>query len=381
MIILADENIPNVRQSFAVFGEVKTVSGRDINAAMLTDVDVLLVRSVTPVNEQLLTGSQVKFVGSATTGTDHVDMGYLAKAGIHFGHAHGANARSVTEYVLAVLAQLYVTRTIDFFDKKVGIIGLGKVGGGLYRALEKLDIYCIAYDPLIAQDSYANMASLEQVLQADIVCVHTPLTNIGEYPTSYMLDEKQLAKLKQGAVLINAGRGEVVDNKALLEAYNTNSKLITALDVWEHEPAIHQNVLARVDIATPHIAGYSFDGKVRATQMLKDLFCDFFEFENQLEKEMKLSGLELDIDSSGNTRDVVCRAILAAYPISKDDEGLRQAEAMNDAELAAHFDALRKNYWQRREFSQYTVLISADCSDETQKMLAACGFNLALKGH
>ena len=179
MIILADENIPNVKQSFSPFGEVKTVLGRDINATMLTDVDILLVRSVTPVNEQLLMGSQVRFVGSATTGTDHVDLDYLAKAGVHFSHAHGANARSVTEYVLAVLAQLYVTRAIDFFDKKVGIIGLGKVGGGLYKALTKLGIHCIAYDPLIVQNSYTNMTSLDEVLRADIVCVHTPLTNIG----------------------------------------------------------------------------------------------------------------------------------------------------------------------------------------------------------
>jgi erythronate-4-phosphate dehydrogenase len=380
MIILADENIPNVKQSFAAFGEVKTVSGREINTAMLTDVDVLLVRSVTPINEQLLMDSQVRFVGSATTGTDHVDMGYLAKAGVHFSHAHGANARSVTEYVLAVLAQLYITRSIDFFDKKVGIIGLGKVGGGLYKALEKLGIHCIAYDPLIAQDSYTNMTNLDEVLQADIVCVHTPLTNVGEYPTSYMLDDKQLAKLQQGAVLINAGRGEVIDNKALLEVYNSNSNLITALDVWEHEPAIHQDVLARVDIATPHIAGYSFDGKIRATQMLKNSFCDFFAIDSIAEATVVLSGLEIDIDSSGESRDVVCAAILSAYPISKDDQGLRQAQMMSDVELAMHFDALRKNYWQRREFSQYTVLISADCSDETQKMLTACGFNLALKG-
>jgi erythronate-4-phosphate dehydrogenase len=380
MIILADENIPNVQQSFSPFGEVKTVLGRDINAAMLTDVDVLLVRSVTPVNEQLLIGSQVKFVGSATTGTDHVDLDYLAKAGVHFSHAHGANARSVTEYVLAVLAQLHVTRAIDFFDKKVGIIGLGKVGGGLYDALTKLGIHCIGYDPLIAQDSYANMMNLDEVLRADIVCVHTPLTNIGDYPTSYMLDDSQLVKLKQGAVLINAGRGEVVDNKALLGVYNTNSKLITALDVWEHEPAIHQDVLALVDIATPHIAGYSFDGKVRATKMLKDSFCDFFNIDNSPEEKLVASGLEIDIDTSGDFRDVVCAAILSAYPISKDDEGLRQAQVMNDVELAMHFDALRKNYWQRREFSQYTVLISAGCSEATQKMLAACGFNLALKG-
>jgi erythronate-4-phosphate dehydrogenase len=380
MIILADENIPYVKQSFAAFGEVKIVSGRDINAAMLTDVDVLLVRSVTPVNEQLLTGSQVKFVGSATTGTDHVDMGYLAKAGIHFGHAHGANARSVTEYVLAVLAQLYVTRSIDFFDKKVGIIGLGKVGGGLYKALEKLDIYCIAYDPLIAQDSYANMTSLEQVLQADIVCVHTPLTNIGDYPTSYMLAEKQLLKLKQGAVLINAGRGEVVDNQALLKAYNTNPQLITALDVWEHEPAIHQTVLARVDVATAHIAGYSLDGKFRATQMLKDSFCEFYKVESDVVQSVKVDHLELDVDLTGEARDVVCRAILAAYPISEDDQQLRKGQAMNDIELAAHFDTLRKNYWPRREFSQYTLTTAIACPDLTQKMLAACGFNLVSKG-
>ena len=381
MIILADENIPNVKQSFAPFGEVKTVPGRDINTSMLADVDVLLVRSVTPVNEQLLANSQVKFVGSATTGTDHVDTHYLIQAGIHFGHAHGANARSVTEYVLSVLAQLYVTRHIDFFNKKVGIIGLGKVGGGLYDALTKLGIDCIGYDPLIAQDSYGNMLSLEEVLQADIICVHTPLTNFGDYPTSYLLDKEQLAKLRKGAVLVNAGRGEVVDNKALLETYNTNLDLITALDVWEHEPAIHQDVLARVDIATPLIAGYSFDGKICATQMLINSFCDFFEIENQPKKQENLSGLEFDFDTNGDTRDVVCRAILTAYPISKDDEGLRRAQGLNDVDLAAHFDALRKNYWQRREFSQFTVCIKADCSETTQKMLVACGFNIALKGN
>ncbi|MFQ3325253.1 MAG: erythronate-4-phosphate dehydrogenase [Pseudomonadales bacterium] len=381
MIILADENIPNVKQSFAAFGEVKIVSGRDINAAMLTNVDVLLVRSVTPVNEQLLTSSQVKFVGSATTGTDHVDMNYLSEASIYFTHAHGANARSVTEYVLAVLAQLYVTRHIDFFDKTVGIIGLGKVGGGLYNALTNLDISCIGYDPLIAQDSYANMVTLDEVMQADIVCVHTPLTNIGEYPTSYMLDEKQLLKLKQGAVLINAGRGEVVDNQALLKVYNTNSQLITALDVWEHEPAIHQTVLAQVDVATAHIAGYSLDGKFRATQMLKDSFCDFFQVESDIEPLVKVNCLELDVELTGEARDVVCRAILAAYPIIEDDQQLRNGQTMNDIELAAHFDSLRKNYWPRREFSQYTVLAPVACPDLTKKMLAACGFNLVSKGN
>jgi erythronate-4-phosphate dehydrogenase len=380
MIILADENIPNVKQSFAPFGEVKTVPGRDINTSMLTDVDVLLVRSVTPVNEQLLANSQVKFVGSATTGTDHVDTHYLTQTGIHFGHAHGANARSVTEYVLSVLAQLYVNRHIDFFNKKVGIIGLGKVGGGLYDALTKLGIDCMGYDPLIAQDSYANMTNLEAVLQADIICVHTPLTNIGNYPTSHLLDKNQLAKLRQGAVLINAGRGEVVNNKALLGIDNTQSELIIALDVWEHEPAINQDLLARVDIATPHIAGYSVDGKIRATQMLLNSFCDFFKVKN-VSEEVNPSGLAFDIATNGDAKDVVCRAILTAYPIGKDDKALRQAQGLNDVDLAAHFDALRKNYWQRREFSQFTVCIKADCSETTQQMLMACGFNIALKGN
>ena len=152
------------------------------------------------------------------------------------------------------------------------------------------------------------------------------------------------------------------------------------MDVWEHEPAIHQDILALVDIATPHIAGYSFDGKIRATQMLKDSFCDFANIDNIAEEKLVASGLEIDIDTGGDTRDVVSAAILSAYPISKDDKGLRQAQVMSDVELATHFDALRKNYWQRREFSQYTVLISADCPGATQKMLTACGFNLALKG-
>jgi erythronate-4-phosphate dehydrogenase len=174
-----------------------------------------------------------------------------------------------------------------------------------------------------------------------------------------MLDEKQLEKLRPGAVLINAGRGEVVDNKALLGVYNTNPNLITALDVWEHEPAIHQDVLARVDIATPHIAGYSFDGKIRATQMLKNSFCDFFAIDNIAEEKLVVSGLEIDIDTSGESRDVVCAAILSAYPISKDDEGLRQAQVMSDVELATHFDALRKKLLAaQRIFTVYGISIS-----------------------
>ena len=380
MKILADENIPNVVQSFSGLGEVQTASGREINAEMLAGVDVLLTRSITKIDEQLLAGSQVKFVGSATTGTDHVDKSYLDHVGIYFTHAHGANARSVTEYVLAVLAQLRLARQIDFFEKTVGVIGLGKVGGGLYNALSDIGVNCIGFDPLIPQDAYTNMVGLNEVLQADIICVHTPLTQEGSHPTVHLLAEEQLAKLKPDAILINAGRGEVVDNNALLQNYDTNPSFIAVLDVWENEPKISQNLLAKIEIATPHIAGYSFDGKIRATQILKSAFCEFFNLDIPADNSVELSDMEIELDTSGDAKDVVCHAILAAYPVMKDDADLRKVQGVGEKDCAQNFDALRKNYWQRREFSQHRISLANDCPGATRRMLAAAGFTLTTKG-
>ena len=222
MLIVADENIPLLDSFFADFGDIRRVSGRDLDASQVRDADVLLVRSVTRVNRELLEGSRVRFVGTATIGTDHVDKEWLAAQGISFSAAPGCNANSVVEYVLAVAA-LYADRKglSDWSRQSVGIVGVGNVGGLLAQKLDRLGFNVVLCDPLRQSDAADDSAteefsSLQHALECDIVTLHTPLTHEGNHPTYHLLGSQQLAALNADQLLINSGRGRVIDNMALL---------------------------------------------------------------------------------------------------------------------------------------------------------------------
>ena len=377
MKIVADENMPLVSEMFSAYGEVETFPGREIGPEQVKDADVLLVRSVTPINAELLAGSSVRFVGSATIGTDHVDQGYLEKNGIQFANAPGCNANAVVQYVLSVLCRLRP----GWQDQTVGIIGCGNVGGRLYQTLQKLGVDCRCYDPFLLETDKIDLVSFEEVIQSDILCLHTPLTTDGPYPTFHLFNEAVLSQLAPNALLISAGRGAVVDNCALLDMLPQKSWQV-ALDVWEGEPDISLPLLELVDIGTPHIAGYSYDGKVNGTTMVRDAFCAWLgqDIPEYVIGE-KVRGQDQLIDLESST---LSDAVLATFDVADEDRRMRDAllalglaPAVN---VSKEFDQLRKTCPKRLEFQHYHVKgcvkagVNAKLTENLAKRLSCLGF-------
>lgn len=319
--IVADDNIAFATDFFAPLGGVRLLPGRELSAADVQDADVLLVRSITRVNAALLAGSAVKFVGSCTIGSDHVDTDWLAEQGITYACAPGCNAQAVVDYVCAVLEALAVPA-----HQRVGVVGCGNVGGALLQHLREAGRPCCGYDPLLI-DSDLPLVSFEQILACDVICLHTPLTRSGAFPTWHLFDATVIAQIKAGTVLLNAGRGAVIDSAALLQRLHTRNDLRVVLDVWENEPNINTELLARVAIGTPHIAGYSFEGKLRGTQMVYEALCRF------LACEAKAPSVGAAAPSQRKK-----------YDPRTDDARLRAAFA---CEGATAFDRLRKDYLPR----------------------------------
>ncbi len=387
--IVADENIPFVGERFSALGEVQTVNGRDLHKAQLQNADILLVRSVTQVDSALLEGTPVKFVGSATIGTDHLDIAYLEQNTIQWTAAPGSNADSVAEYVFSAISRLDGLLEALLAGAILGIIGMGNVGSRVYQRLSALGIRCCAYDPLISQDSYPIMTDLQTVLSSDVICLHTPLTTSGAYPTLNLLDEQRLMSLEPGTVILSAGRGAVIDNQALLQVLSERDDLCVVLDVWDNEPAINIELMKRVDIATPHIAGYSFDGKLAGMEMLYAACCGFISDFNALHSGLaepsndKATHLAAGAEFAGEVlleqpRDTVSalrKAILSCYDVALDDQAMRGAllHANSDQERAQAFDILRKNYPIRREFSRYTLTVQG-MDEPLKNALTALGF-------
>jgi erythronate-4-phosphate dehydrogenase len=346
MKIVADENMPLVREMFSPYGEVETYAGRELSAGHVSDADVLLVRSVTQVNKALLEGSQVQFVGSATIGTDHVDQHYLQQQGIRFANAPGCNANGVVQYVLSVLFSLRA----GWMEQTVGIVGCGNVGGRLYRTLQALGVDCRCYDPFLESSldkGNAHLVSFDDVLQSDILCLHTPLTSSGKYPTYHLLNGEVLSRLADNTLLINAGRGAVIDNQALLHLLPQRTWQV-ALDVWEQEPNITLPLLEQVNIGTPHIAGYSYDGKVNGTQMVCDAFCDW----QGLDVPESLLSQEGAIELASTS---LSGAVLGTLDVTQEDRRMRDVLLASGADVSKEFDGLRKTCPKRLEFQHYQI--------------------------
>jgi erythronate-4-phosphate dehydrogenase len=377
MKIIADENIPCVGQAFAALGEVTLVPGRGISAAQVRDADILLVRSVTRVDESLLDGSAVRFVGSATIGFDHVDLDYLARRGIGFSTAPGSNATSAAEYILSAIMVLSGRTGFEPASKTVGIIGHGNVGSRVRRRLEALGMHCLVNDPpLQSQGGHDEYVDLERVLQADVVTVHVPYTRQGQWPTHHLVDADFLASLRPDAILLNTSRGAVADNPALVDWLTRCPDAAVVLDVWEGEPAISLELMDRVALATPHIAGYSLDGKLRGTGMIYRAACEFIGRRPAWQVASVLpaaSPIELAVTHPEDWFGTVRAAVLAAYDIRRDDASLRAMQAVPAGERPAFFDRLRREYPVRREFSEMTVRLDA-AAPEAARVLGQLGF-------
>lgn len=332
---------------------IVAVAGRDINAQLLADTqpDVLLIRSVTPINEQLLIDNHsVKFIGSATIGTDHVDQAYLAERNITFANAAGCSKHSVAQYVLTAILTLrphYWQQSMT--PLTLGIIGLGNIGNTLAQYATDLGWQVLGYDPLLPESTFNN-ASLEQVInQSHAISLHVPLTdaegiNSSNYPTRHLIDAAVLEAMPVDTLLINSARGPVI-NAADLEADIDRTGRQVVLDVFEHEPEITERLLSKLAIATPHIAGYTLEGKLRGTQIIYDALCEKFtvvpaqSINNLLPANMFLWS-ELKAHPHRLTK---------FYDIMQDDALLRSKVADGQVN-GADFDQLRRDYHLRREW-------------------------------
>jgi erythronate-4-phosphate dehydrogenase len=381
MKVVADKNIPFVAECFSSVGEVEVVGGREITPSAIADADVLLVRSVTRVGAELLAGSRVRFVATATIGFDHVDIEYLSRNNIGFASAPGSNANSAAEYVIAGLLEIGQKYNINLDGKPIGIIGVGNVGSRVAKKCEALGMRAYLNDPpLHRQTSEAKYLPIEELFDCDFITLHTPLTFEGLDKTHHLADERFFKSLKKGCAFFNNSRGGVVDSSALKAAIRSGRLKAVVLDVWENEPNIDTELLEMVDIGTPHIAGYALDGKVAGMIMIYKAACKYFGLEVKFGIEDFLpepAVCELKIDSNkGAEQKALFGAVQKIYRIDQDDARLRRILEKPMEKRGKFFDGLRKNYPVRREF-QNTRIIVKDRNGSLARKLKGIGFLLS----
>jgi len=373
--IVADENMPNVEAWFSHIAQsIVRKPGRSLTSADLLDADVLLVRSVTQVNQKLLDQTPVKFVGSATIGTDHIDQQYLQQVNIPFHYAPGCNAQSVTDWLLSVLSRLHVDHDLCWWQKTIGVVGFGNVGSRVVERLRAIGCRVLVCDP-IKYDSglLPDHIDLDELLRVcDIVCLHTPHTQVGKYPTDKMLGDAELNKMREGAWLISAGRGPVIDAQAL-ERILVDGAIGAVLDVWPEEPVVSESLLEEVTLSSPHVAGYSLEGKYTGTQMLAQSLSDWhgitFSSEVALPVAFAIDALlyqrdDLDLWAS--------QLVLAVYDPARDTTAMKLS--VIDSKISSGmFDSLRKEYPTRRELASVTL---KNVPNQLENKLIALGFSI-----
>ena len=361
MKIFYDENMPYADSFFSEFGELVPFAGREIKAEQVADADVLLVRSITQVNDKLLNqAKKLTFVGTATIGVDHIDESLLASKSIGFSSAPGCNAVSVAEYVISALSVLSDRYQFSMLEKTVGIVGAGNTGTRLSEKLAACGINYKICDPILAQQGDSReFSSLEEVLACDVISLHVPKTKEGKHATFHLLNQERLAQLTEDQVLINACRGEVIDNQALLALKQAGHGLTIVLDVWEGEPNILMPLLPFCDLASAHIAGYSLEGKARGTEMLYQALCQHLGKtpNKSLEDFLPEADLSQVVVQRKYDEKLLKQLVKMVYDVRRDDDIFRQ----QIEEFG--FDHIRKTYPARREFSSLSVKTNKDSTD------------------
>lgn len=373
MKIIIDDKIPYIRGAFEGVAEVVYLPGSKTTPEIVKDADTIVTRTRTICNEKLLAGSSVKFIATATIGYDHIDTDYCDTAGIKWTNAPGCNSKSVEQYIASTLMVLAERKNLELKDLCIGVVGVGNVGSKVALICKLFGMKILLNDPPRERaEGSAAFVSLKQIMdEADIITLHVPLNLKGENATFHLGNEGFLSGLKRNPILINSCRGEVMDTLAVKAALKNNQISGFVCDCWEYEPDIDLELLAMTELATPHIAGYSKDGKATGTEMSVQAINQFFHLGLD---NWQPSGIELpanpvlELDGSGlSEQEIISKAILHTYDIRNDDKDFRKEPAQ--------FEQLRGDYPTRREFPAFTI-VPKNIGEETLEILKNLGFSV-----
>ena len=375
MKVVCDSHIPFLKGALEPYCDVVYASGQDIGPDMVKDADALIVRTRTRCDSKLLEGSKVRFIATATIGYDHIDTAWCEANGIRWTNAPGCNSWSVQQYIGSLLVNLSRAFGFNFKERTIGVVGVGNVGGKVARLAALLGFRVLLCDPPRAlKEGNGQFISLDEIIkQSDIITLHVPLIRDGQDATFHMIDCARLAAMNKNQILINSSRGEVVDNVALKRALADRKILAASLDVWENEPRIDSELLSLLFTGTPHIAGYSVDGKATGTTMCVQALGKFFDLPCRewevAEVPESIQPAEFSIDTTGKTpQEVLADAIIYTYNVRNDDTAL-----MTDI---TSFEKLRSNYPVRREFPAFSVKLLNDDTGRSTVFLREAGFNV-----
>lgn len=392
MKTVCSSSLAYVAEAFGTIGEVEVMPGREICAEHLRNADILAVRSTTRVDQDLLQDTGVTFVGSATIGTDHLDLEYLEQNDIAWAVAPGSNADSASEYVLSALLHVASARSELLFGRTIGIVGLGNIGRRVARKALGIGMNVLACDPPLQENlSKGSVAEAERdaipdvpfvtqdtlLESSDIITLHVPLTSAGAYSTQAMASARFLARMRSGAWFVNMARGAVMDTEALIPAIRGEHLACAIVDTWENEPLIDRRLLSLAALGTPHVAGYSLDGRINGTQMIYEAACRHYKVPLAWAPPDRPSEqmINIRLEPGIHEMEALLLATRATFDIGEDDRQLRAGMSLPDAEWARHFDALRANYPTRREFSTACVVVAPGVPGAVVQKLHALGFS------
>lgn len=349
--IVADNTVPYLKGIAEPFAEVVYLDSKDFTPEAVKDADALIVRSIDKCSRELLSGSRVKLITTATIGFDHIDINYCEEAGITWRNAPGCNAVSVAQYVLASLVTIALKRKESLQGKTIGIVGVGHVGKEVEKLCQAFGMHILRNDPpRAAAEGSHSFVSLDTIArEADIITLHVPYTKEGEYATRHLANAAFFDRLQRTPWFINSCRGAVHDTEALLQAKRSGKVAELVIDCWENEPEINRELLAQATIATPHIAGFSADGKANGTRQCLENISDFFNVQiEKLSEVMPPAPIHPIIDLNLFSNHRIEQAILASFNPLLIDKALR--------ETPEKFEALRTHYDHPREYKAYTLI-------------------------
>lgn len=373
MKIIADDKIPFLKGVLEPVAEVIYLPGQAIVREHLKDADALLIRTRTHCNDALLKDTRVKFIGTATIGYDHIDTIWCENQGITWKNAPGCNASSVAQYMASTLISLSVRFGFSLKDRTLGVVGVGNVGNKVVRLAELLGMRVYLCDPpRVRKEGICGFISLEGIIrECDIITFHVPLDHSGPDKTHHMIDDDLLGKVNPGTIVINTSRGEVADGESLIRAMKHGKIAGMVLDVWEHEPDIDRELLRITALATPHIAGYSTDGKAKGTTMIVRELSRHFGLgldDWQVQSMPQPLNPELRLDAESLTQEaLIGKAVLHTYRVAEDDRKFKEAPE--------DFEKLRGDYPPRREFPAYALLLD-HANQELKKTCRNIGFRM-----